>query len=457
MKQTADLLICGAGIAGIATAYYLAHAHGITDVLIVDPHPPLSQTTAKSGENYRNWWPFPPLVDFTNRSIDLMEALAEETHNLFQMHRRGYLYVSMHNDVDAVTAELEAIHNASNAGELRPHNGYTNDKVYDPLLDDYYQGKPTGADLLIASEIQRWFPHLTDEIRVALHVRRAGALSVQLLSSYLLDQTKACGVRLLRGEVTAIHQDGQGISQVTIATSSSNETIQTRTLVNAAGPFLPHVARLLGLTLPVFSVFQQKIAMPDPQGVLPRNAPFTIFLDDQTIAWSDEERHFWESDKGYAWLLQQFPGGLHIRPEGSGDSTWVKMGWAINQQAEDPVWSPQGSPEFPELLLRGATRFIPGLATYAGKLSQPLVHYGGYYTKTKENLPLIGPMDIPGTYLVGALSGYGTMAGCAAGELCAQWIAGSTLPNYADIFSLSRYENPCYRSLLNELKNTGEL
>ncbi|MCB0064844.1 MAG: FAD-binding oxidoreductase, partial [Caldilineaceae bacterium] len=200
-----------------------------------------------------------------------------------------------------------------------------------------------------------------------------------------------------------------------------------------------------------------KIAVPDPHGVLPRNAPFTIFLDGQRVDWSEEERAFWASDQEYAWLLQHFPGGLHIRPEGSGDSTWIKLGWAINQQAEPPVWSPQGSPEFPELLMRGAARFIPGLASYVGKLPQPLVHYGGYYTKTKENLPLIGPMGMPNTYVVGALSGYGTMSGCAAGELCAQWVAGSTLPDYAELFSLQRYANPAYQSLLETLEQTGEL
>ncbi|MCB0110405.1 MAG: FAD-binding oxidoreductase, partial [Caldilineaceae bacterium] len=341
MSHTTDVLIAGAGIAGIATAYYLTKQHGITNITVVDPHAPLSQTTAKSGENYRNWWPFPPLAAFTNRSIDLLETLAAATNNRFQMQRRGYLYVSTQPEVEAFVGQIRQSYGWA-ADQIRTHHGYANSS-YDPQLTDGYLGRPNGIDILTDRRlIRRWFPHLSEEITVAVHVRRAGALTVQLLGGYLWEEAKAAGARLVRGDVVAVQQDGAGITGVTVRTPGGEERIQSRVLVNAAGPFLPHVARLVGVDLPVHSVFQQKIAMIDPLGVLPRNAPFTIYLDSQQVAWHDEERAFWQSDPEYAWLLQPFPGGLHIRPEGSGDSTWIKLGWAINQQAEDPIWSPLG-------------------------------------------------------------------------------------------------------------------
>jgi cysteine synthase len=55
MKKHADIVICGAGIAGIATAHVLATRYDRSDILIVDPRPPMSLTSAASGENYRNW------------------------------------------------------------------------------------------------------------------------------------------------------------------------------------------------------------------------------------------------------------------------------------------------------------------------------------------------------------------------------------------------------------------
>ncbi|MGD2157084.1 MAG: FAD-dependent oxidoreductase, partial [Anaerolineales bacterium] len=96
MTKTTDVLICGAGIAGIAAAYHLSVEHGINDIMLVDERAPLSLTSDKSTECYRNWWPGPDnaMVMLMNRSIDWMEKFAEESGNIFQLNRRGYLYLS---------------------------------------------------------------------------------------------------------------------------------------------------------------------------------------------------------------------------------------------------------------------------------------------------------------------------------------------------------------------------
>src|SRR3989441_2150533 len=92
---TAEVVICGAGIAGIATAYHLTR-QGVTDIVLVDERPPLSLTSDKSTECYRNVWPGPgdAMVAAMNRSIDLLEELARESGNVFRMNRRGYLFAS---------------------------------------------------------------------------------------------------------------------------------------------------------------------------------------------------------------------------------------------------------------------------------------------------------------------------------------------------------------------------
>src|SRR5215831_11118087 len=94
--KTAEVVICGAGIAGIAAAYHLAVRRGITDIVLVDERPPLSLTSDKSTECYRNWWPGPgdTMVRLMNRSIDLLEELARESGNVFRMNRRGYLFAT---------------------------------------------------------------------------------------------------------------------------------------------------------------------------------------------------------------------------------------------------------------------------------------------------------------------------------------------------------------------------
>ena len=91
MTPAADVVICGAGIAGVAAAYHLAARHGVRRVVLVDERPPLSLTSDKSTEAYRNFWPGPDdaMVRFMNRSIDLLEHLADASDNVFRMNRRG--------------------------------------------------------------------------------------------------------------------------------------------------------------------------------------------------------------------------------------------------------------------------------------------------------------------------------------------------------------------------------
>jgi len=95
-ERTAEVVICGAGIAGVALAYHLTVRHGLAGVVLVDERPPLSLTSDKSTECYRNWWPGPDdaMVALMNRSIDLLEELARESGNVFRLNRRGYLFAT---------------------------------------------------------------------------------------------------------------------------------------------------------------------------------------------------------------------------------------------------------------------------------------------------------------------------------------------------------------------------
>ncbi|MFT5502465.1 MAG: glycine/D-amino acid oxidase-like deaminating enzyme [Gammaproteobacteria bacterium] len=68
-----EIVVIGAGIAGIACAYYLTTQARYRNIVLVDPLQPMAFTSAQSGENYRNWWPHPTMVAFTNHSTTLME------------------------------------------------------------------------------------------------------------------------------------------------------------------------------------------------------------------------------------------------------------------------------------------------------------------------------------------------------------------------------------------------
>lgn len=451
MKQeTADIIICGAGIAGIATAYHLAVRQGVKNVVLVDERPPLSFTSDKSTECYRNWWPGPgdAMVRFMNRSIDLLEELAAESDNIFNLNRRGYVFLTADpQQAAALRTEAEAISQLG-AGPVRLHRGRPDEPPYLPALAEGFANQPTGADLVLdPTLIRQHFPFVSEQVVALLHTRRCGWLSAQQLGSYLLEQARACGVRLVHGRVTAVTVTQGRVTAVQINQNGVPTMMPTGCFVNAAGPYLGQVGRLLGVELPVFNELHGKVALKDSLGIIPRHTPLMIWNDPVTLWWSDEERDELAADEASHRLLQPFPAGVHFRPEGGTDSPILLLLWAYHPEPREIVAQPRFDPEFPEIVLRGLVRMVPGLATYIGRMGRPFVD-GGYYCKTRENRPLIGPLPVDSAYVIGALSGYGIMAAPAAGELLAAHITGSPLPDYAPAFHLNRYADPTYQQLL---------
>ena len=457
---TADVVICGAGIAGIAAAYSLTVKHGIKDVALVDERPPLSLTSDKSTECYRNWWPGPgpAMVSLMNRSIDLLEGLARESGNVFNLNRRGYVYAT------ADPARIEEFGRAGEesaalgAGPLRIHPGQTPgvSAPYHPAHTEGFDSPLSGADLILDQRlIREHFPYLSEKTVAVIHARRCGWFSAQTLGMYLLERAREGGARLVHASVEAVQTTGSRVAEVRL---SNGESIATLAFVNAAGPFLPHVGRLLRVELPVYSELHTKVFFPDPLGVVPREAPFLICADPQFAPWTDEERAYLEESAETRWMLEKFPAGAHLRPEGPAGSQMVLMLWDYHNHAHavEPVPQPAFPPDFPDLVLRGLSTLLPGLKAYFDRPPRVSVD-GGYYTKTRENRPLIGPLPVLGAYVIGALSGYGLMAAPAAGDLLATHIAGGALPPYAPAFSLERYDNPEYQKLLENWGNTGQL
>jgi glycine/D-amino acid oxidase-like deaminating enzyme len=458
-QKTADVVICGAGIAGISAAYYLAAYHGLHNVVLVDERPPMSLTSDKSTEAYRNWWPGPDdaMLRFMNRSIDLLEQLDDANGHRLRLNRRGYLYAT--GNPSYVRSLVESAKQAEQmgAGPLRVHAGASGETTYVPGNPEHWHDQPDGADLFLdPALIRRHFPYLTEQTIAVLHARRCGWFSGQQLGMLLLEQAKANGARVLKGRVSQVHAQGDRIYAVTIATNDETQQIATPRFVNAAGPLVRQVGGLLALDLPIFSELHLKSALEDKLGVVDRDAPLVIWEDEQCLPWSDEERDSLAGSQDAAHLLARFPGGIHFRPEGGHGASTLLLLWAYHLEPVEPRFPVTIDPEFSETVLRGMTTLVPGLAVYLDRLPKTYVD-GGYYTKTAENRPLIGPTPIDGAYIFAALSGYGLMAACAGGELLAAHVAGTTLPSYAPAFQLSRYTDPAYQARLAAWGATGQL
>ncbi len=458
----ADVVICGAGIAGIAAAHALAVTHGVANVVLVDERPPLTLTSDKSTEAYRNWWPGPDdaMVRLMNRSIDLLEQWSDASGDRFLMNRRGYVYATA--DAYKIPQWLDDAVRASaqGAGEVRVYRSASDARRYVPSAHTGYRDHPDGADLFLdGASIREHFPFLSPDIVMVLHTRRCGWLSGQQLGMYLLDEARAAGVRVVSGRVTDVGVEAGRVASVGVSlTDGGAQRIATPAFVNAAGPFAREVAAMIGVDLPVFSEMHLKISVEDTLGIIDRNTGLVILDDVQTLSWTDEERAELAADDATRWLTEPLPAGIHLRPDGYRHSQTVLMLWDYHSahRYDVPVFPLPADELYTEVVLRGMTRLAPGLQPYVDRLPHAYVD-GGYYTKTIENRPLIGALPVPGAYVIAALSGYGLMAAPAAAELLAAQIVSAPRALYADAFALSRYDDAAYSERLASWGSTGQL
>jgi glycine/D-amino acid oxidase-like deaminating enzyme len=456
---TADVVICGAGIAGISAAYHLSVERHAGRVLLVDERAPLSLTSDKSTECYRNWWPGPgdAMVRLMNHSIDLLDRWAVASGNRFLLNRRGYLFAT--SDPDRIGDLRSAGEEAASlgAGPLRIHDGRPGAPAYRPAPSSGFDDQPDGSDLITdPALLKSHFPYLAEDTLAVIHARRCGWFSAQQLGTMLLEKARASGVELIEGRMASVDRRAGRVRGVTVDSAEGAERFSTDRLVLAPGPYLARTTALLDVDLPVFAEYHVKIAMADPLGAVPRNAPLLIWTDPQYLNWTEEERKELASSSDTQGLLELFPSGVHARPEGPDDSPIVLILWTYHTTPMEPVFPGPVDPLYPEVALRGLSRMIPALGAYVGRAPRPVVD-GGYYLKTRENRPLIGPLPVEGSFVLGALSGFGLMASAAAGDLLAAYVVGEPVPEYASAFRLERYEDPAYQKLLETWGGSGQL
>jgi len=397
-----EIAIIGTGIVGIATAYYLCKKYQRKSVLLIDPRDPMSYTSAQSGDNYRNWWPSELMTKFTDHSIGLMHEIARDSSNALQMKQSGYALATRRKEIDDLIATLDANYRKSD-GLIRFHNE-ANTRTYETPHAQDWKSPIDGVDVISNKTlINKVFPAFSPDIEHVLHIRRAGDISGQQMGQYMLQQVKSLGCARLRGRVRSVVKNLQ--YEMEIETKDGVLIMKADTLVNAAGPYAGDVASMLSIELPIENIFHQKLAFEDTRAAIPRNQPFSINIDTVSLDWSDEEKLALSEDDNLSWLTRPIDGGIHCRPEGTG--RWIKLGWAYNRQPSVPdntkelIEDPMFNPNFPEIVLRGASKLNPDLKPYIENLPKNRVHYGGYYTMTKENWPLIGPLDDSGAYVAG--------------------------------------------------------
>ncbi|WP_448566820.1 NAD(P)/FAD-dependent oxidoreductase [Thermus sp.] len=417
MPADLEVLVVGAGILGLSAAYFLAEK-GLP-VVVLEREAPLACTSDKSTECYRVFWPGDEaLAALVARSLELMGAFA----HVARPNRRGYLYVGEEESLLLLAQE------APHAGPLRVHKG----------VSTYPREAAWGLDLVRSGAVGEVFPYLGHlRNKAALHVRPAGWFSAQGLGMGLLEGLRQMGGKLAYGEFLGLEREGGRPRYARVRRGTGEALWPFSLLVLAPGPGLPGLLEALGLELPLVAEPHFKAWFPDPLALFPREAPLIIWNEPQEI-FTAEEKALLREDEELAPLLGPLPPGAHGRPEGEGFLALYNP-FPIGEMPRGCLPTPP--PWAGEVALRGLFPLLPRLPAYLGV--RPRVD-GGYYVRTPENRPLLGPLE-EGVFLAGAFSGYGVMAALGAGELLARWALGEDLPSWAPSLTPGRFQDPGYR------------
>lgn len=364
--RTADAVVIGGGIVGVATAFWLSRA-GL-DTVLVEMRDGLSTlTTAASAECFRAQFTEPAMAALAKPSIEMFENFAEMvgiTDYDISLRQQGYLFI---------TDDAEMV------GQLKA------------AVEKYHSLGVTDSEFLTGDEVRARFPYVSPAVVAATFRQGDGWLACHE-TTYGFAQGSDARF-LLRTKVTDVLLDEQGVCGV----ETTRGTISTRAVVDAAGPFAAVVGQMAGVEIPIEPVRRQKVIVGPLEGI-PQDAPMTIDLVNES---------YW-------------------RPEVRG----ALIGWVDpDEPVCEPAENLPTDYFFPGITLEKVARLNPFWEEIAGGLRDEDIHLSaGQYCYTPDDQPLIGPMpEVAGFYLN---CGYwaGVMLSPTAGKWVADLVTGAMDP-----------------------------
>ncbi|MFN0043117.1 MAG: NAD(P)/FAD-dependent oxidoreductase [Alphaproteobacteria bacterium] len=230
LRET-DILVIGGGIAGCATAYYLAR-EGV-DVLVLERDEINAHASGANSGSLHAQIPYEPFVE-----------IGEEWAEVFAPSLR-LLKASMAlwRDLPAeLGADLEV---SLGGGLIAAENEVQMRAVERKAAIERAFGLE--VELLSASDLRRMAPYLADDLAGGAICATEGKANPLLATPALARAARARGARIQTGiTVTALLRDGAAFRAET-----AQGAVRARCVVNAAGAEASNVSRLLGLEVPI--------------------------------------------------------------------------------------------------------------------------------------------------------------------------------------------------------------
>jgi sarcosine oxidase, subunit beta len=350
--STADIVIIGGGVMGASTAYHLAE-RGMKNIVLLEKEEFFGTgATGRCAGGVRYQFSTEINVKLSLESLPMLEHFREEIGQDVNYRPCGYLLIAT-NDKDATTFH----HNVELQNRL---------------------GVPT--QLLSGDEVRVRLPLMRFEDALAgTFNQKDGIVDPNSVVAGYVSAAQKRGVKALtRAEVTGIRVRGDKVEAV----ETTRGMIQTRLVLNAAGPWAGLIAKMAGVQIPIVPLRRQMFTT-NPLKEIPEDFPFVI----------------------------DFARSLYFHLEGEG----LLIG--MSNQDETPGFDQTVDEEFELVNFEAAIKRMP-LLDRARRAS----HWAGLYEVTPDAHPIFGGSPVKGFTICTGFSGHGFMHGPIAGKLMTEYI-----------------------------------
>jgi sarcosine oxidase, subunit beta len=229
-RDSYDVVIVGGGGHGLATAYYLATRHGITNVAVLEADYIASGNTGRNTTIIRANYAIPEAIRFYDRSMKLYQGLEAETGAAIFHRRKGHVWLA-HTEMGMRTERGRCLMN---------------------------QAMGVRTEMLTPAEIKALIPQidLTGGGRYPIfgashHIEAATARHDRVAWTFASGAT-ARGVHVIQHRpVTGLLRDGPGPSARVVGVRTVAGDIRAGIVLSAVGGRVTEIAAHAGVRLPI--------------------------------------------------------------------------------------------------------------------------------------------------------------------------------------------------------------
>lgn len=352
IPNTADIVIIGGGVMGASALYHLTQ-RGIKNVVLLEKEEFFGTgATGRCAGGVRYQFSTEINVQLSQASLPMIERFKDEIGQDVNYRQCGYLLVA------------------------------TNEKDMAAFRRNVEMQNRLGVDtqLLSGDEVRARLPlmRFADALAGTFNQKDGLVDPNSVVMGYVSAAQRLGGKAIGRAEVTGITVSGNRVEAVETTAGS----IQTRTVINAAGPWAGVVGGMAGVRIPIVPIRRQMFTTtPTPE--IPEDYPFVI----------------------------DFAQSLYFHREGNG----LLIG--MSNAYEKPGFDQNVDEDFELTNLEAAAARLP-LLERAGRVS----HWAGLYEVTPDAHPIFGKTPVAGFHVVAGFSGHGFMHGPVAGKLMTEFI-----------------------------------